>query len=199
VTSEGPLHGRADQMARSLRRTLRSRGVAEDDAEVVERVYGLAMTPRVAALDDDHHPAYLHPGRSVLILLQDVGVVDPTVLVVAALHESVDADLAVAEELIAEAVEPSALEALASIPLPGDEQLVERLVTLEPGVGLAALSERLDQLRHLHLRPDLGDLWAAAHAEVSHAWLPFAQRTHLQVARRYAHWTRTFARRLTRS
>jgi len=186
-------------MARSLRTTLRSRGVAEDQAEVVERVYGLAMAPRVAALDDDHHPAYLHPGRSVLILLQDVGDVDPTVLVVAALHESVDASLAVAEELLAEAAEPGAVEALESIPLPGDERLVERLVTLGPGVGLAALSERLDQLRHLHLRPDLMDSWAGAHDEVSNAWLPFAQRTHPQVARRYAHWTRTFAKRLVGS
>jgi len=183
-------------MALSLRSALRRTGVEEAEANVVERVFRLAMAPRVAQLDDDHHPAYLHPGRSVLILLQDVGEVDPTVLTLAALHESVDVNLSTAPELIAEVLGASASEALESIPLPGDERLVERLATLAPGVRLAALSERLDHLRHLHMRPDLIEHWAATHEEVVYAWLPFAERTHPQVARRYAHWTRLFARRL---
>ena len=183
-------------MALSLRSALRRTGVEEAEANVVERAFRLAMAPRVAQLDDDHHPAYLHPGRSVLILLHDVGEVDPMVLTLAAVHESVDANLSTAPQSVAEALGASVSEALESIPLPGDEQLVERLVTLAPGVGLAALSERLDHLRHLHLRPDLIELWAATHEEVGQAWLPFAERTHRQVARRYAHWSRTFARRL---
>ena len=183
-------------MARSLRAALRARGATTDEQSAVERVFALAMQPRIAALEDDHHPAWLHPGRSALILLHDVAHVDPIVLIIAALHESVDASLQVPAEQIQDAVGGSAWQALQSIPMPGSEKLVERLLLLGPGLAMAALAERLDHLRHLHLREDLIDYWADTHVEVSEAWLPFAARTDATLTRRYAHWVRTFAKRM---
>lgn len=188
--------GRAAQMARSLASTARSHGLGDDEVGALAGAHSLAMTPRVDVLEDDHHPAYLHPGRSALILLRDVGRVDVSVLVVAALHESLDVHLRVGAEELEEHVGPAALEALASIPHPGDERLVERLLMLGPGLSLAALAERLDHLRHLHVRADLVDLWPDSYQEVVEAWLPFARRVHPKLAVRYAHWARTFVKRI---
>jgi hypothetical protein len=112
------------------------------------------------------------------------------------LHESCDAELRVTSARVAELVGPSLAAAIESIPLPGDENMIERLVALGPGVSLAALAERLDHLRHLHLRADRMDSWADIHDEVLRAWLPFAQRVHPLLTRRYAHWARTFAARI---
>ena len=99
-------------------------------------------------------------------------------------------------EEVAGALGEGALGALAAIPRPGDPRLVERLVTLGPGSALAVLAERLDHLRHLHLREDLIDGWADAWEEVAEAWLPFAGRIHERLATRYAHWARTFVKRI---
>lgn len=183
-------------MASSLRSALRARDIGESEIDAVTRVHALAMGPRIEHIDDDHHPAWLHPGRSAMILLHDVERVDSIVLIIAALHESVDASLRVPGEQIRAAVGSHALEALQSLPRPGDERLVERLLLLGPGLALAALAERLDHVRHLHLREDLIDTWADIHAETSEAWLPFAARTDPTLARRYAHWVRTFAKRI---
>lgn len=188
--------GRAAQMARSLASAARSHGLGDDEISALAQAYALAMTPRVGVLEDDHHPAYLHPGRSALVLLRDVGALDASVLVVAVLHESLDAHLRVGAEELEEHVGLAALEALASIPRPGDERLAEGLLTLGPGLSLAALAERLDHLRHLHVREDLVDLWADSYREVVEVWLPFARRVHPKLAARYAHWARTFVKRI---
>jgi hypothetical protein len=57
------------------------------------------------------------------------------------------------------------------------------------------LAERLDQLRHAHLREDHA-WWRAIHAEAGAIWVPVAERTHPRLADRYRHWLRTFGRRL---
>ena len=190
------LEGRAAQMARSLAGALRSQGADEAEEAALARAFGVAMAPRSERLEDDHHPAYLHPGRSPLVLLHDVGSVDVSVLVVATLHESVDDHVRLPDVEMERAAGPSAAEAVASLPRPGDERLVERLLGLGPGLSLAVLAEWLDHLRHLHLREDLVDRWAESHEEVVEAWLPFARRIHPRLAVRYAHWARTFARRI---
>lgn len=183
-------------MARSLAAAARNHGSSEEDVAALGRAFTLAMRPRLEALSDDHHPAYLHPGRSPLILLRDVGPVDVSVLVVASLHESLDDELRVSAGSVESELGGAALRAVQSIPRPGDERLVERLVTLGPGLSLAALAERLDHLRHLHVREDLMDVWADTHAEVLEAWLPFARRIQPKLATRYAHWAQTFVKRI---
>lgn len=183
-------------MHASVAAEAKSVGLSTEAVEAVKRVHALAMEPRVETLDDDHHPAYLHPGRTALILMQDVGRLDASVLALAMLHESGDRALRAADQRIQEDLGEATVALLASLPRPGDEDLVERLIGLSQGLSLAVLAERLDHLRHLHMREDLVDMWADTHAEVSAAWLPFAGRVHKQLTLRYAHWTRTFAKRI---
>lgn len=181
-------------MALSVARAARAARVSEAGVDLVSRAHALAMEPRVAALDE-HAPGFLHPGRSVLVLLRDVGAVAPEVLAATAVHESEEPALRVARADVAGRLGDAVASIVASLPLPDDERLSERLVLLERGPRLAALAERLDHLRHAHLRPDLA-WWRALHAEASAVWLPVAERTHPRVATRYRHWHRTFARRL---
>lgn len=183
-------------MARSLAAAAIRDGAREAEVSTLARAYSMAMVPRVAALEDDHHPAYLHPGRSALILLRDVGGVDVSVLSIAAVHESQDGALRLPVERVEAELGPEVAEGLTSIPLPGDERLVERLVGLGPALSLAALAERLDHLRHLHVRDDLAESWTEAYDEAVEAWLPFASRVHETLARRYTHWARRFVRRI---
>jgi hypothetical protein len=183
-------------MGGSVARAARALGLATGDVDLVARAHSLAMAPRIRALPDDHHPAYLHPGRTVLILLRDVGVVPADVLAAAAVHETGDLELRVGPDAVREALGADVADLVDSLPLPGDERLLERLVTLGEGARLAALAERLDQVRHLHLRPDLEPRWRAEHEEVGAVWTAVAERTHPRLTDRFRHWHRAFARRL---
>jgi len=186
---------RAVAMAASVRKAVRALGVDEVGVDYVGRAHSLAMKPRLASLDDDHHPAYLHPGRSVLIMTRDVSLADPLALAAASLMESETEELRVSASEIEEELGPALAATLAGIPGPGDERLVERLVTLPELWLLATLAERLDQLRHAHLMHDSSG-WSAMHDEVGRVWLPVAERTHAKLAQRYEHWFRTFAKRV---
>jgi len=184
-------------MAASVSRAATGRGLNSDEVGLLGRAHALAMEPRIEALDDDHHPAYLHPGRTVLVLLHDVGTVPLDALCAAVLHESEDDGLRVKGDAVRGTLGDAVADLVDALPLPGDERLLERLVTLDEGALLAALAERLDQLRHAHLREDR-DWWRAIHEEAGSVWVPLAERTHPRLADRYRHWQRTFGRRLER-
>jgi len=188
-------HDRARAMAASVVRTARSCGVPAEGIEVISRAHAGAMEPRVAALADDHHPAYLHPGRSVLILLRDVGPLPSHLLAAASVHETEDAALRVDIGWVRSALGERIGELVASLPSPGSEDLLERLVTLDPGACLVALAERLDHLRHAHLR-DAPAWWRTIHEEAGDVWLPVAERAHPRLGTRFRHWHRAFARRV---
>jgi (p)ppGpp synthase/HD superfamily hydrolase len=130
-----------------------------------------------------------------LVLLRDVGGVSLDALCAAGLHETEDEEWRVRSDDIRDALGDSVADLVDSLPLPGDPLLLERLVTLERDALLAALAERLDQLRHAHLREDHA-WWRAIHAEAGAIWVPVAERTHPRLADRYRHWLRTFGRRL---
>ena len=187
---------RAERQAGSIRAALLGRGIDESTSELVSRALRLSMKTRISSLSDDHHPAYLHPGRAVLILLHDVDDLPASALPIAALHESMDIDLRPASAEIDNLLGGEVREVVRSLPLPEAESLEERLVLLPRGAALAVLAERLDHLRHLHMRPDTERRWSGIHSEVERAWLPFAQRTDARLAQRLAHWTRTFRKRL---
>jgi (p)ppGpp synthase/HD superfamily hydrolase len=185
---------RAALMAASVAAAARAAGLEDEAADLLSRAHALAMAPRLAALDDDHHPAYLHPGRTALLLLRDVGPLPAEVLAAAVLHETVDEELRVPTAVARSELGATVADVLESLPLSGDETLAERLVTLSELTRIVALAERLDQLRHAHLRPELD--WEALHDEAGSTWVPVAERTHTRLAERYRHWHRTFARRL---
>jgi hypothetical protein len=184
---------RARAMAGSVERIGRAAGLQDDAIDLVSRAYALAMEPRRVL--DEHDPAYLHPGRSILVLLQDVGPLAATVLAAGAVHESEEARFRLDASDVRSHLGGEVAEMLASFPLPTDEDLVERLVTLDPGARLAALAERLDHIRHAHLREDPAR-WRALRDEVTGAWAPVAERTHPRLADRYRAWLRAISRRL---
>jgi outer membrane receptor for ferrienterochelin and colicins len=184
---------RAEAMAGSVERIARGAGLSATDVDLVCRAYALAMEPRRVL--DEHDPAFLHPGRSMLVLLQDVGPLAGDVLAAAAVHESDEPGFRIDSDAVGRDLGDAVATIVRAIPLPGDDDLVERLVTLEEGARLAALAERLDHVRHAHLREDPA-LWRALHDEVSAAWAPVAERTHPRLADRYRAWLRAISRRL---
>lgn len=187
---------RAAQMARSVSAALRGRGLPSTE-DFVQEALRLAMEPRIRLLDDDHHPAYLHPGRSILVILHDVQeLAGAEALALAAVHESRDERLRPAPAGVEERLGGELSRELGELPRPGDEALAERLVVLARGPALALIAEQLDHLRHLHLRRDLMLDRRAVHEEVARVWGPFAQRTDPRLGVRYAHWLRTFRKRL---
>jgi (p)ppGpp synthase/HD superfamily hydrolase len=187
---------RGSAMAASVAHAARSFGLPPAGVALVGRAHALAMAPRVRALDDDHHPLYLHPGRTVLVLLRDAGVTDPTLLAAAAVVESEDAAFRVGFAELREGLGAEVAGLAAAVPMPRTETLAEALVTASERVRLVALAERLDHARHAHLR-EADDAWMRAlHEEVGAVYLPVAERTHPRLAQRYRHWWRVFGRRL---
>ncbi len=182
---------RAEAMAASVERFVRTAGLGSDAVDLVSRAYALAMEPRRVL--DEHDPAFLHPGRSVLVLLQDVGAMAPELLAAAAVHESEEARFRLETDDVRRELGDAVAGVVTSLPLPDGDDLVERLVTLDEGARLAALAERLDHLRHAHLREDR-TWWVALRDEVTRAWAPIAERTHPRLADRYRAWIRSISR-----
>lgn len=190
------LRERAERMAARVGDVVRRTGIAPADAAAVDRAFRTAMRPRDERLEDDHHPAYLHPGRTVLILLGDAGVADPAVLAAGALAETLDLGLAAAEPVLGAAAEPRTRELLELVPIPArdGDALTELLVIAPEPVCLVALAEMLDHARHLHLRPELDA--ATLYHQTRTVYLPVAERTNIALARRFRSWCDAFGRRL---
>ena len=166
--------------------------VGEADAALVADAVQRALAHRESHVTDDHDPRYLHPARTVRILLADVALRDANALAAAGVFESLDRQLA----LPLAALEPNFAAVVASIPLPqaGADDVLEQLIVAEPDMAIAALAERLDHARHLHMRDDLD--WPSFHAAIRAAWIPAARRVAPSLARRYEHWADAFERRL---
>lgn len=180
---------RRERMRRRLATSLRGAGVA--DGEVLE-AFDRAMHPRDRLLPSEDDFRYLHPGRVVLILLDDVGERDARELARGALAETLDPELR----------SPGAPE----LPLPawsgqaGDEalagsRLMEALLELPPGLQRVAMAEALDQVRHAHLWAEASDAARAA-ALAEEVFLPLSRRVHPGLERRFAWWVRRVGRRL---
>lgn len=182
---------RGEQMGVRVARTAEEAGVPAADRARLARIHAAAMAIRSGRAADDHDPAYLHPGRSALILLQDVGETDADVLGAAMAVDSQTPDWAPNPGDLAD----PGVEALAlAVPPSGAEDLAERLVVGDDRLRRVALAERLDHLRHAHLWPDL-DARRAAHSEAAEVYARVAARTHPVLARRYAWWCRMFGAR----
>ena len=185
---------RWELMAARVERTAKKAGVDRPGRDLIGRAIEMAMAPRLATLDDDHHPDYLHPGRTTVILLDDVGLADPVALAAAALLDTRRGDLEVSERELTEQLSPDVIAFRNAVPRSGSDTLLEDLLASEHDVVLVALAERLDQVRHAHLWGDLSEA-RTAHEEASEVYLKMAERTHTRLANRYAHWGRAFARR----
>ena len=151
-----------------------------------------ALAPRSAL--DPEGPVYLHPARTVLILVADAELYDVDALAAAALLETHHPDLA-AEASCAPTERAGAL--LAAVPRPAatdDDELRERLVSAEPEVRLVALAERLDHARHLRQYPE--SEWLPMYRGVRDVYLPVAEWSDRLLGARYRRWATAFARRI---
>ena len=194
ATPLGP--SRWERMADRIDRTAAIHGVDEDGRGLIERGFRAAMAARVEVISDDHHPDYLHPGRTAAILLDDVGLNEPLPLAAACLVDTQRPELEPSREDLLERVGQEVLDIRDQVPRPGSERLLEDLLGSEMRVGLVALAERLDHLRHAHLWGDM-EAARAAHREGSAVYLAVAERTHPLLARRYTHCCRTFGKKYT--
>lgn len=177
-----------------VRRTLAVAGVNPAGIDLIGTAIETAMAPRLAILEDDHHPDYLHPGRTVVILLDDVGFTDPVALAAACLLDTRRADLEVPDRQVTEQVTSDVTAFRKTVPRSGSVTLLEDLLASEPEVVMVALAERLDQVRHAHLWGDLTEA-PAVHQEASEVYLKMAERTHARLAARYTAWCRSFKER----
>lgn len=198
--SEGPPTGpsvvpsRWERMADRIDRTAAMHGVDEEGRRLIERGFRNAMVSRLEVITDDHHPDYLHPGRTAAILLDDVGLNEPVALSAACLLDTQRPELEANGPGLLEQVGQEVLDFRDQVPRPGSEQVLEDLLASEAQVLLVALAERLDHLRHAHLWRDV-EAARAAHVEGSAVYLAVAERTHPLLARRYTHCCRAFGKK----
>lgn len=184
---------RAEAMGRRLGRTAARLGMDADGRTLLLRAYRAAMEPRRARIHEDHHPDYLHPARTALILMDDTAEVAPVILAAALFTETRDPPLAPAPDAMRR-ISPAAAEIVAAVPVPArTPHLLESLLALPAPAMRVAAAERLDHARHLHLRPR--DEWEDWHDATRQAYVPAAARTDSTLAARLDWWCDMFHRR----
>ena len=188
---------RSRRMEEKLLAAAGEAGLEPPDLELLGRAHKLAMEPRERGLPSDHDPAFLHPARTVLILLGDMEERGVGVLVVGALAESRSPELRVpperAEALLREAG-PEAWGWWRALPEPGwrdaeaeTADLIELLLSVSEPVRRVALAEALDHLRHAHRWEDPADRARAARL-ARRVFGPLAARVHPTLERRLSWW-----------
>lgn len=184
---------RAEAMSRRLDRTAARVGVPAAGRALVLDAFRVAMEPRRARITQDHHPDYLHPARTALILMDDTREAEPVTLAAALFTETRDPSLAAPTKRLVE-VSPEAASLVAGIPLPDrTDHLLEALLALPAPAARVAAAERLDHARHLHLRdPTEWDEW---HAVTRAVYVPATNRVDDTLAVRLQWWCDMFARR----
>lgn len=188
-----PGSDRAAAMIQRIERTALRNGVDRDAVVLLRDTLRTVLERRRSFLDEDHGD-FLHPARTALILMDDLGVTDAATLIAAVLAETRDPALAPPSGLLrsAGAETVAILDAVPGYQVE-DERLAEALVVAPAPARFVALAERLDHARHLHLRerPE----WTAYHRTTCRTYAPVAERTEPRIGRRFAWWCRTFERR----
>lgn len=148
------------RMAARLERTLAAAGLGAAEAARVLDAHDAAGLHRATLLPpDEDDPRWLHPGRNVLILLEDGGVQEPDWLaLVAGLDQGRPAliDPRVREKAAARGLPlllPVASDPVASDGGGSDDAWLEAVLLLDADGLATVLADWLDHLRHLHLEP----------------------------------------------
>ncbi len=178
-------------MADRVDQTAAGAGLDQSGRDLIGTAMEAAMAPRLAGFDDDHDPEYLHQGRTVVVLLDDVGFADPVALAAACLLDTRRGDLEAPDSEVTEHVSPAVTAFRKAVPRSSSDTLLEDLLASEYDVVLVALAERLDQVRHAHQWGDPSEA-RAAHQEATEVYLKMAERTHARLAARYSSWCRAF-------
>jgi hypothetical protein len=185
---------RAEAMGRRLLRTAGRLGIDQSGRETMMRAFEMGMEPRLARELGEHHPDYLHPARTALILMDDAAIADPVTLAAALVTETRDPTLAPDPRRLA-GLEAAVVAVTAEVPGPDTavDRVLEVLVGASHEARLVAVAERLDHARHLHLRSEKE--WVGYHATTCATYSPVADRTHPALAGRLGWWCTTFQQR----
>lgn len=187
------VHRRAGAMERRILRTARALGLSDSHRERLSRAFAVGMGPRLERGLDDHHPDFLHPSRTALILMDDARTTDAAVLAAGLVTETRDPSLRPGGAAV-QGLGADVAALVDEVEGAGDDDLLlERLLAHGTGAALVAVAERLDHARHLHLRE--GDDWRGYHHTTRTAYLPLARRTHPALAGRLEWWCATFQER----
>lgn len=191
-----------------VRRTMRTVGIQDDD--LVLDALDRAMAPRLERLNDDHDPRFLHPGRTVLVAMEDGGLRDPGDLAVAAVLESFSPELRGSPGAPRGGVDPAPSGSRDGASSPAerpegpldwvfdegrglgswtDPDRAERILSVREELQVVALAEWLDQLRHLRHWAD-HEVQELAGRVTRNLYLPLAQRVSEALARRLDWWHR---------
>jgi hypothetical protein len=199
-------------MGRRLAREMEAEGIPPLRTGPVLDGCRRAVLARAAGVPDPEDPRFLHPGRTVLVLLRDGGERDPGCLAVAPLLDSVEPEL---QQALLTAAPPGARLLLQQVPMlpgglgapaerDGEGEWVEALVVAAEEVRRLVLAELLDQLRHLHVMPGAhhppghpawgGEARKRLLHRVEEVFLPLSQRTGGEFERRLSWWWRRVGR-----
>lgn len=200
-----PPESRWARMEDRILRRARKAGLPQPWIEMLSHAHRRAMALRsmgAHALSSEEHPAWLHPGRVALILMDDFEELDPGVLMAGTLAESRDLELRLEEKAAGEVLGHVAgsfdlWKALPAIPwrvsgqldADADASLLEALVLAPPGVQRVAMAEALDHIRHAHLWESREERRRAADL-AREVIAPLAPRVHPTLERRIEWWVR---------
>ena len=140
------------------------------------------MARRTATFADEHHPAFLHPLRTALLLLE-ADEVDPRAH---AAGLGLDTEGDAREEAMEHGSESDEAD-VAELLVAGPDERLELLVVAEPWVRHTWLAERLDQIRHLHLWAG-PDRTRTALERAEREELPLAGRVGGRLERAWTDW-----------
>jgi len=192
-----------------LGQAVAAHGMADGEWALIRGALREAMAPRepsVGILPSEEHPDFLHPGRTVLILLSDLELRVPELLVLGALAESRNLRLRLSEAVILSRFRSRWVEEWLALPLPPWREapatarvgeLLEALVLASREVRTIVLAEALDHLRHAHLL-ESAEEQVATRTLAESVYAPLASRTDPVLERRLQWWVRRVGSRLPR-
>jgi len=184
------------RMTARIERALEGHGLPRGDREAVLHAHGEAGVFREGFLPpDEDHPDWLHPGRTLLVLLDDGGVRDPELLKLGAgLDQREPVWIPAATRRALDAAEfPILPEGFGGEVHPEDESLwLEAALLLDSDLLTLMVAEGLDLVRHLHLLPPSPIRSRAVHRGVN-LLAPLAYRVGGTLERRFRWWSRRVA------
>lgn len=187
------------RMAARLERSLAAAGLGEAEVARVLDAHDEAGLHRATLLppdEDDHR--WLHPGRNVLILLEDAGVREAGWLaLIAGLdqgHPALvnprvrdQAEVLGLPPFLPVASGPEAFDPVASDGAGSDDAWLEAVLLLDADGLATVLADWLDHLRHLHLAPP-GPARTRVAKWAEERLLPLAVRSGGTLERRFRWW-----------
>lgn len=191
--------GRGAAMVARIGSELRMRGIDASGQGLVREVLVRVLEGRTALPGGEEDPAFLHPARTILILMDDAALLDPVALAASSL---IDRWIGFPCHLPESAcgLLPSGIRAFWDLLPPGragetdPDRLREALERLPVPLRAGVLSSGLDRIRHLHLDVAGGPVSAGGVIEEARGVLaPMAEHTFPVLDRRFRWWLRRVA------